>query len=168
MREQAEDGGTTAAALLIVEDHPLTRDGLRQLFESQPGLVVCGEAGTLAEARRLGAERRPDLILLDLGLPDGNGLSLLEESRTWARPPKVLVFSASDDGSDEAAEAMMLGGERVPCQADGWGRGAGGGAFGPGRAGLPAGRDCGEADSAEPAVAKPVRGNWRLGVSGTG
>ena len=105
----SEDGAVGRAAVLIVEDHPLTRDGVRQLLEAQPELSVCGEAGTVAEARRLAAELRPDLILLDLRLPDGDGLSVLEEVRTWADPPKVLVFSAEEDGSERAEQAMRLG-----------------------------------------------------------
>lgn len=94
---------------MLVDDHPLTRDALRQLLSGHPKLSVCGEAGTLADARLMAAQRLPDLILLDIHLPDGNGLELLEEVRTWSNPPKVLVVSACDEGSAEVVEAFRLG-----------------------------------------------------------
>lgn len=97
------------ARVLVVDDHPLTRDSLRALLSREPNLSVCGEAGTLADARLMAARLLPDMILLDLYLPDGNGLDLLEEVRTWSNPPKVLVLSACDGSSPEAVEAFRLG-----------------------------------------------------------
>lgn len=97
------------ASILLVDDHPLTRDALRMLLSGEPGLSVCGEAGTLEEARLAAAKLLPDLILLDLQLPDGNGLGLLEEVRGWGDPPAVLVVSGCDEGSPEVAEAFRLG-----------------------------------------------------------
>lgn len=96
-------------SILLVDDHPLTRDGLRLLLSDEPGLKVCGEAGTLETARLEAARLLPDLILLDLQLPDGSGLALLEEVRGWGNPPAVLVVSGCDECSAEAVEAFRLG-----------------------------------------------------------
>src|SRR5688500_6442295 len=89
------------ARILLVEDHPLVRSAMRRMLSGRPQFTVCGEAGTLAEARRLCRELTPDLVLLDASLPDGDGLGLLEESRGWADPPKVLILAA--DEADTAA-----------------------------------------------------------------
>lgn len=101
--------GSSCARVLLVDDHPLYREALRRRIAQEPGLTVCGEAGTAAEAHRLCDEYKPDLILLDLGLPDGDGLAFLEESRGWADPPKVLVVTAGVEDGPEATDAMRLG-----------------------------------------------------------
>lgn len=80
-----------ATRVLIVDDHPVVRAGLRAFLDLQPDFEVVGEAGTLAEARERAAALGPDLIVLDLQLPDGSGLALLDEI-----PPasKVLVLTS--------------------------------------------------------------------------
>jgi DNA-binding NarL/FixJ family response regulator len=65
---------TSEIKLLIVDDHILLREGLVSLFTTQPGFEVVGEAGTVAEAISLSRELKPNLILMDYGLPDGTGL----------------------------------------------------------------------------------------------
>jgi DNA-binding NarL/FixJ family response regulator len=59
--------------ILIVDDHILFRQGLVSLLQSEPDFEVCGQAGTLAEAIKLGRELQPDTILMDFELPDGSG-----------------------------------------------------------------------------------------------
>jgi len=81
------------ASLLIVDDHPLFRRGVRSLVEASPGLRVAGEAGTAAEALRLAAELRPDLVLLDLSLPDMGGVDLLAELRGLCPDAAVVILS---------------------------------------------------------------------------
>ena len=98
-----------AATVLVVDDHPMIRDGIKALLSGQPGLAVCGEAGTIAEARRLAQELKPNLILLDLHLSDGDCLELLEELRGWADPPRVLVLTAHNDQDQIASQALVLG-----------------------------------------------------------
>jgi DNA-binding NarL/FixJ family response regulator len=97
------------AKVLVVDDHPMIRDGIKALLEAQPDFTVVGEAGTVHEARKLAQDLRPDLILLDLYLPDGDSLGLLEEVRSWAEPPKVLVLTSHNDQDDIAAQALRLG-----------------------------------------------------------
>ena len=102
--------------VLIVDDHPLFRDALRTCLSHDAGFTVCGAAGSAVEARRLCAELRPELMLLDLGLPDGDGLALLEESRTWESPPKVLVITVRGEDDPVALEALRLGASGFVCK----------------------------------------------------
>jgi DNA-binding NarL/FixJ family response regulator len=83
--------------LLLVEDQTVVREGLRQLVESEPGLAVAGEAGTVAEAVTLAARLRPDVVLLDLKLPDGSGLDAARQMLAAPDPPAVLVLSTYED-----------------------------------------------------------------------
>lgn len=84
---------THLRSILIVDDHPLFREGVKSLIERAPGFTVAAEAGTAEEAARAALEFRPDLILLDLGLPDSNGLELLGELRSQLPDTAVIVLS---------------------------------------------------------------------------
>lgn len=91
-------------AVLLVDDHEVVRIGLRGLISTQPDMAVCGEAGTVAEARAAIESLKPDVVLLDLTLSDESGFSLLrglERDRRW---PPVLVLSMFDEAlySDDA------------------------------------------------------------------
>jgi DNA-binding NarL/FixJ family response regulator len=83
--------------VLLVEDHPATRDGLRAAIECQPDLVVVGEASTWRDAMQLAKERRTDVLVLDLNLPDGNGWSLVEQLGSQGTLPRTLVLSVCDE-----------------------------------------------------------------------
>lgn len=83
--------------MLLVEDQTVVREGLRQLVESEPGLAVAGEAATVGEAVALGARLRPDVVLLDLKLPDGSGLDAARQLLAVQDPPAVLVLSTYED-----------------------------------------------------------------------
>ncbi len=80
--------------ILLVDDHPVVREGLAAVLADLPGLEVVGGAGTAAEAVLLARERRPDIVLLDLALPDRDGLSALPLLREAAPDARVLVFTA--------------------------------------------------------------------------
>jgi len=89
--------------VLIVDDHPLTRDALQGLLGSN-GFEVVGEAASGAEAIALAGELAPDLILLDLTMPDMDGIAALPRLREVAPAAEVVVLTASeDDGSLLAA-----------------------------------------------------------------
>jgi DNA-binding NarL/FixJ family response regulator len=79
--------------VMIVDDHPVVRRGLRAFLETQPGMVVVGEAGDGREAMRELATGEPDLVLLDLHLPDTPGSELIPEMRRWNPNVKVLVLT---------------------------------------------------------------------------
>lgn len=85
------------ASVLIVDDHPLVRRGLRQLFEEEPDFRVCGEAATEAEAFDLVGERQPDLVVTDLVLGGSSGLELAARIRQYHPEVRVLVLSVHDE-----------------------------------------------------------------------
>lgn len=82
--------------MLIVDDHPLTRDGLAALLAGR-GFHIVGEAGGGHEAIELARELQPDVVLLDLSMPDLDGLSALPLLRTAAPDCEVVVLTASGD-----------------------------------------------------------------------
>lgn len=94
-----------AVRVLIVDDHPVVRAGLRAFLELQPDIEVVGEAGSLAEAHERAATVHPELVLLDLELKDGSGLSLIPELDDGVR---VLVLTSFLD-QGKVRQAMRLG-----------------------------------------------------------
>jgi len=89
-----------AVHILIVEDEPQIRRFVRSALEAQHWKVF--EAGTVKEGLVEAATRLPRLIILDLGLPDGDGVDYLRELRTWSKVP-VIVLSARSDEADKIA-----------------------------------------------------------------
>ena len=85
------------ARILIVDDHPIVRDGLTAALSRQPDLQVCGEAATVAEAMTLVAAQEPDLAIIDLSLSGGSGLDLIKRIKTSHAATKMLVLSMSDE-----------------------------------------------------------------------
>ena len=92
-------------SVLVADDHTLHRQEVRQL-PATAGLSLCGEAGTLAEARRLAADLRPDLVLLDSELPDGDGPAFVEELRSLPDSPEVVVLCGRGDSGGTGAEPL--------------------------------------------------------------
>jgi len=86
-----------ATRILIVDDHPLVREGLIGLLSAEPAFEVCGEAAGLAEARQIIKDKRPHVVIVDLTLRDGNGMELVKELRGGPRDIKVLVLSMHDE-----------------------------------------------------------------------
>jgi two-component system, NarL family, invasion response regulator UvrY len=93
--------------ILLVEDHPIVRAGCRSLLEGAPGTEV-REATTAADGLQLAREFIPEIVVLDLRLPDGNGLDLLEPLKLLERAPKVIIFSMYEDPAF-AARALEAG-----------------------------------------------------------
>jgi DNA-binding NarL/FixJ family response regulator len=94
--------------VLIVDDHPVVRQGLRALLEVQDGIEVAGETGDGATALALAAEQEPDVILLDLKLPGLDGLAVLGELRARHNSSRVLILTSVTDHA--AAAAAIRGG----------------------------------------------------------
>jgi len=88
---------TPPVSVLIVDDHPVVRRGLRVLLEVQDGIEVTGEAGDGATALALVAEHAPDVILLDLKLPGMDGIAVLGELRARGSPARVLVLTSATE-----------------------------------------------------------------------
>ena len=80
--------------IMIVDDHAVVREGTRQLLEKEPGLAVVGEAGSGLTALELAGQLQPDQILLDLALPDVNGIEVARQLRQVAPHARVIVLSA--------------------------------------------------------------------------
>ncbi|HWQ34830.1 MAG TPA: response regulator transcription factor [Blastocatellia bacterium] len=94
--------------LVLVDDHPLIREGLRLVISHQPWLELVGEAARRDEALEVVTRQQPDLVLLDLLLADCHGLELLPELRRAARQTRVLILTASRDRQQHCA-ALRLG-----------------------------------------------------------
>ncbi len=96
--------------ILIVDDHPVMRFGLGQLIKGQVDLEICGEAGTALEAMEFLEQDVPDLVLIDLSLPDKNGLELLKDVRARFGEVDLLVVSMHDESL--YAERVLRGGAK--------------------------------------------------------
>jgi DNA-binding NarL/FixJ family response regulator len=94
--------------VLLVDDHPVVRDGLRWLFDSAGGVDVVGEAGDGETATRLAAELKPDVVLMDLAMPGMDGVETTRRVRAAAPDTAVLVLSMSD--SDASLVAAVTAG----------------------------------------------------------
>ena len=79
---------------MLVDDHPVVRRGLRSVISEHPQLLVVGEAESGAAALAVLAQLSPDIILLDLRLPDGNGADFCRTIKLRAMPPKVVVLTS--------------------------------------------------------------------------
>lgn len=83
--------------IFVVDDHPLTRKGLCEAIAAEPNLSICGEAEGWHEALNKVVELKPDLMILDLHLKDGNGWTLLEQLAKTQPVPPTLVLSFYDE-----------------------------------------------------------------------
>jgi DNA-binding NarL/FixJ family response regulator len=104
----AEDDAGSSIRVLIVDDHEFFRTGVTAWMDQQPGLLPCGEAASLAEARGLLSQEQVDVLLLDLTLPDGEGLDFIEDALKLRPGLKVIVISQRDEAVF-AARAMRCG-----------------------------------------------------------
>ena len=79
--------------ILVVDDHPALRQGVRTILSSCQDLEVCGDASTVDEAMKLVAEQRPDVVLLDLQLGPDDGWAVVRRLRVMNSPAKIIIFS---------------------------------------------------------------------------
>jgi DNA-binding NarL/FixJ family response regulator len=85
-----------SASVLIIDDHPLVRDGMRKSLAAA-GFNCVGEAGSLKEAIAMIALHKPDVITVDLNLPDGNGLEIITWARKHSSSIAIIVLSLEND-----------------------------------------------------------------------
>lgn len=100
-----------AITLLVVDDHPVVRDGLRGIFASAPGFEVLGEAADGVAAVELTTRLDPDVVLMDLRMPGGGGVAAITELTRLGARSRVLVLTTYDTDSDTlpAIEAGATG-----------------------------------------------------------
>ncbi len=96
--------------VVLADDHPLVREGIRALLSLVPDMALVGEAGDGAEAVRVVVEARPDVLLLDMRMPGGDGLWVVRELRRREMLPSTLILSTFDD--EAAALDVVRAGAR--------------------------------------------------------
>jgi DNA-binding NarL/FixJ family response regulator len=84
---------TNPLRVLLVDDHPLVRAGIRRVLETHPGLTVVGEATDGADALRLIESLHPEIVVLDLAMPDVDGLEVLDRLRRRSKTLRILVLT---------------------------------------------------------------------------
>jgi DNA-binding NarL/FixJ family response regulator len=90
-------GAPRPRRVLLVDDHPIVRKGLRRLIENHAGLEVCAEAEGVRGARDLIRAHRPDIVVVDLSLKDGDGIELVKEVHAHHPGLPLLVLSMHDE-----------------------------------------------------------------------
>ena len=106
--DSGRGGLTTTLRVLLAEDHAVVREGTRQILAQDPGLTVVGEAADGAEVVALASKLRPDVVLMDLGLPVIGGVEATRRIRALEPAPRVLILSAYDD-EDYVVAALAAG-----------------------------------------------------------
>jgi NarL family two-component system response regulator LiaR len=103
--------------ILLADDHPIVREGLRAVLETQPDFEVIAECASGDEALRLSTRLRPDMILLDLEMPVMDGVETIRRLRQLQPSPRIIVFTAFDNDEriihaiQAGADGYLLKGE---------------------------------------------------------
>lgn len=94
--------------ILLIDDHPIMRHGLAQLIRMEPGLDVCGEAGSAGEGLQTVGKLKPDIAIVDITLPDKSGLELIKDLHVMHPETQTIVLSMHDE-SLYAERALRAG-----------------------------------------------------------
>jgi DNA-binding NarL/FixJ family response regulator len=100
----------STAQIVIADDHELVREGLRKVLGTRPDWQVCGEAATGRQAVELANEKRPDLVILDISMPELNGLDAARQIRKESPRTEVLVLTMHD--TDRLVRDVLAAGAR--------------------------------------------------------
>ncbi|UWE13392.1 response regulator [Actinacidiphila bryophytorum] len=97
--------------ILLADDHPVVREGLRAMLDAEPDLDVVGEASSGPQAEALAATLRPDIVLMDLRMPDGGGVESIVRMTAAGLPCRVIVLTTYETDGDilRAVEAGAAG-----------------------------------------------------------
>ena len=96
-------------SVFLLDDHEIVRRGIRKLLEAEPDLLVIGEAGSAAEAISRVPAARPDVAILDVRLPDGEGVAVCREIRSLVEPPPACLMLTSYSDDEALFAAIMAG-----------------------------------------------------------
>jgi DNA-binding NarL/FixJ family response regulator len=94
--------------LLVVDDHEVVRQGLVALLDRRAGFAVVAQAGSVAEAITLAARHEPDLVIMDVRLPDGSGIEACREIRAVRPETRVVMLTSYPD--EEAVMSAIIAG----------------------------------------------------------
>jgi DNA-binding NarL/FixJ family response regulator len=94
--------------VMLVDDHEVVREGLKALLNRREGMTVVGEAGSVAQSIEVASSVRPDVVVMDLRLPDGTGIEACREIRSELPDTKVIMLTSYAD--EEAVMSSILGG----------------------------------------------------------
>jgi two-component system response regulator DevR len=98
----------TDIRVMIVDDHDVVREGLRSLLNRRPGLSVVAEAGTVKDAIDRAIQNKPDVVVMDVRLPDGSGVEACRDIRSELPGTKLIMLTSYAD--DEAIIASIMAG----------------------------------------------------------
>jgi DNA-binding NarL/FixJ family response regulator len=98
----------TVIRVMLVDDHEVVREGLKALLNRRDGMTVVGEAGSVAQSIEVAASVKPDVVVMDLRLPDGSGIEACREIRSELPGTKVIMLTSYAD--EEAVMSSILGG----------------------------------------------------------
>jgi DNA-binding NarL/FixJ family response regulator len=99
---------TKPIRVLVADDHMVVRSGIRHVLESEAGFEVVGEASSGAEALSLAAELHPDVVVLDISMPDESGLQVAARLRAGSDGPRILILSMHDN-AEYVLESVRAG-----------------------------------------------------------
>ena len=94
--------------VLVADDHPIVRTGIRHVLESETDFVVVGEAGTGSEAISLVSELRPDVVVLDISMPDQSGLEVAARLQSGSTATRILILSMHNN-AEYVLESVRAG-----------------------------------------------------------
>jgi DNA-binding NarL/FixJ family response regulator len=108
MDDHQETNGLRKITILIVDDHPIIREGLRKLLEMEHDIDVIAEAGSGEQALEMARQAQPDVVLLDINLPNLNGLQVASQLKADRNRTGVILLTAYDD-AEQVLHAMRAG-----------------------------------------------------------
>jgi len=103
---------TNDISVVIIDDHTLVRAGIARLIDSEPDLRVVGEASSVAEGAEMVQAMQPDVMVVDVSMPDGNGLSLVRSARSRSARLGIVVLTMHND-DETLLEALDAGGSAL-------------------------------------------------------
>ena len=116
--QQKQSGANNRKKILIVDDHPMMREGLAQLIGHEKDLIVCGEAGSAHQALEIIDQTKPDLVLVDISLAGKSGLELIKDIQSAHSGMAILVISMHEE-SLYAERVLRAGGRGYVMKQEG-------------------------------------------------